>query len=258
MIVVVVYGCRGGGTGDPVAEIDDPRAYAIESLQTMDLNTWWEPYRDRDPELLGQIVDKAADGRPGGLPTDASQLDTFIRNRIAPGYKLRMDDTEEGRAFILAQAEARFADPPMAAWDKAGRYALLDFHSLPGEWQSVTRVGEGMVHPPAIGTQPFLKTDVLTRSLQSLAAAFPDAQAYQIRYQFHHGSRLQKMLIEFKPGQQIVYKPYGEVVFSREAVEWDDLVSGRIDLAELDWETATEDESAPPIALPPDDPLPSR
>jgi len=187
IIIIVVIALSSCG-GEPRAPVDDPRAYAIESLQTMDLNTWWQAYRNPDPVLLGQIVDEVAADRPDGLPTDAGQLDTFIRNRIAPSYKLYMDDTDEGKAFILAQAEARFANPPMAVWDKNGNYALLDYYSLPGEWKSTTRVSEGLADPPALGTQPFLKPDVLADSLQRLVVAYPDVRAYQIRYQYcrHH------------------------------------------------------------------------
>ena len=39
-----------------------------------------------------------------------------------------MEDTDEGKAFILAQAEARFANPPMALWDTDKNVALLDYH----------------------------------------------------------------------------------------------------------------------------------
>ncbi len=77
-----------------------------------------------------------------------------------------MDDTEEGKAFILAQAEARFADPSLELWDADGNVALLDYHILPGEWKSISRVSEGLTNPPAVKEHPFLKPDVLTDSLQ--------------------------------------------------------------------------------------------
>lgn len=76
IVVIVLFGCGG----EPRAPVDDPRAYAIESLQTMDLNTWWQEYRNPDPALLGQIVDEVAADQPDGLPADAGRLDTFIRN----------------------------------------------------------------------------------------------------------------------------------------------------------------------------------
>lgn len=257
IVASTLSGC-GGEPGDrPRAVIDDPRAYAIEALQTMDLNAWWQGYRNLDPELLGRIVDEVAADRPEGLPTDARQLDTFIRQRIVPTYRLYMDDTDAGKAFILAQAEARFANPPLAVWDAAGNYALLDYYSLPGEWRPVTRVSEGLAHPPAIGAQPFLKPDILAGSLQKLAATYPEVRAYQIRYQYHFGSQLKKVLIEFVPDQQIVYRLDGAVIFTPDPVAWDDLLNGRIDLADLEWDAPLEGYDAPPIAYPPDEPLPS-
>ena len=258
IIVMIALSSCGGGSGDnPRATIDDPRAYAIESLQTMDLNTWWQAYRNPDPVLLGRIVDEVAAGESDGLPTDAQQLDIFIRHRIASRYRLSMDDTDEGKAFILAQAEARFADPPMALWDANGNTALLDYHILPGEWKITTRVSEGLADPPAVGKQPFLKPDVVADSLQRLIAAYPDARVYQIRYQYHQGSDLKKVLMAFAPDKYIVYGMRGDVVFTPDAVPWDDLLNGRIDLADLEWDSPMEDYPAPPMTYPPDEPLPS-
>jgi hypothetical protein len=257
IIVTTVLGC-GGGQGDkPRTLVDDPRAYAIESLQTMDINTWWQAYRNPDPALLGRIVDEVAADQPDGLPTDAQQLDTLIRHRMATRYRLYMDNTEEGKAFILAQAQDRFDDPPMALWDTDKNYALLDYHSLPGEWKTTTRVSEGLADPPAVDTPPFLKPDVLADSLQRLIAAYPDARVYQIRYQYHYGSDLKKVLMEFVPDKFIVYREGGDIVFTRDPVSWDDLLNSRIDLAALEWDYPMEDYPAPPIAFPPDEPLPS-
>jgi hypothetical protein len=175
MIMLALSGC-GDGTGEkPRIQVDDPRAYAIESLQTTDLNTWWQAYRNPDPALLGRIVDEVAADEPDGLPTDAQKLDLLIRHRIAQRYRLYMDDTDEGKAFILAQAEERFANPPIALWDTAGNIALLDYHILPGEWKTTSRVSEGLANPPAVGEWPFLKPTVLEDSLQILVAAYPDA-----------------------------------------------------------------------------------
>ncbi len=238
--------------------VDDPRTYAIATLQTMDLNTWWQAYRNPDPMLLGQIIDEAAATQPNGLPTDSRQLDTFIRHTIVPRYKLYMDDTEEGKAFILAQAEARFANPPMTLWDKNGHFALLDYHILPGEWKLTTRINEGLADPPAVSKQPFLRSEVIADSLQRLTTAYPDARAYQIRYQYHHGSDLKKILMEFSPDTQIVYKENGNVYFTEDTVAWDDLLNSQIDLAALDWDAPIEGDSPPPIGAPPSEPLPSR
>ncbi|GAB4449571.1 MAG: hypothetical protein Kow0031_32050 [Anaerolineae bacterium] len=254
MFVVALSGCGG----EPRPTVENPRAYAIEALQTMDLNTWWQAYRNPDPALLGQIVDDVAAKLPDGLPTDAGRLDTLIRNRIASSYKLYMDDTDEGRAYILAQAEARFANPPMAVWDKDGKYALLDYYSLPGEWKSTSRLSEGLKNPPAIDEYPYLKPDILADSLQKLVAAYPEATTYQIRYQYHLGSDLKKVLMQFAPDWGIVYKVDARPYFTPEPVSWDDLLNGRIDLAELEWDQPMEGNPAPRIADPPDEPLPSK
>lgn len=256
MLVVIVFaGC--GGAREPRAPVTDPRAYAIAMLQTMDLNTWWQAYRNPDPELLGRLIDAAAAKQPDGLPTDPVKLDTFIRNRLAPSYKLYMDDTAEGKAYLLAQAAARFANPPMARWDKTGAYALLDYHILPGEWQATGRVSEGLTHPPAIETNPFLKPPVLADGLQRLVAAYPNARVYQIRYQYHHGSDHKQILMEIAPDQQIVYRENGAIEFTAEPVAWDDLLHGRIDLADLNWDAPLEGYEGPSITYPPDEPLPS-
>ena len=90
-----------------------------------------------------------------------------------------------------------------------------------------------------------------------MAAAYPDARTYQIRYQYHLGSDLKKVLMEFKPDQQIVYRERGDIVFTADPVSWDDLLNGRLDLADLDWDSPMEGVSAPSIADPPDEPLPS-
>ena len=240
---------------EPRPPVEDPKAYAIEALQTMDLNTWWQAYRNPDPTLLGQFVDEAAADQPDGLPTDARQLDTFINNHIAPRYKLYMDDTDEGKAFILAQAEARFVNPPMALLDSDNDVALLDYHVLPGEWKSISRLSEGLVNPPAIGTSPFLRPDILADSLQKLVAAYPDARVYQIRYQYHLGSDLKRVLMEFAPHGYLVYKIDANIAFTPEPVSWDDLLNGDVDLAELTWDTPMEDNPAPSMANPPDEPL---
>lgn len=254
--VIVLSSCGGESETEPRALVDDPRAYAIESLQTMDLNTWWQAYRNPDPALLGSIVDEVAADQPDGLPTDAQQLDTLIRHRIAQRYRLAMDDTDEGRAFILAQAEARFSNPPSALWDTDGKYALLDYHILPGEWKSISRVSEGLADPPAIDAQPFLKPDVLASSLRKLVVAYPDARVYQIRYQYHQGSDLKKIFMEFVPDKLIVYRAGGNIFLTPDSVSWDDLLNGRIDLADLDWDSPMEGDSAPPITYPPDELLP--
>ncbi|MCB0213453.1 MAG: hypothetical protein KDJ52_29185, partial [Anaerolineae bacterium] len=226
IIVITLSGCGSEKESEPV---DDPRAYAIESLQTMDLNTWWQAYRNPDPTILGRIVDEVAAKSPNGLPTEARRLDTFIRNRIAPSYKLYMDDTDEGKAFILSQAKTRFADPPTALWDTDGNIALLDYHILPGEWKSISRISEGLKNPLAVTTHPFLKPDVLTDSLQRLVVLYPDARVYQIRYQYHLGSDLKKILMEFAPDQIIVYREGVDIEFTPNPVSWDDLLNGRID-----------------------------
>lgn len=257
-VVGMLAGCGGTSGAQPQTVVADPRAYAIEALQTMDLNAWWQVYRNTDPEVLGRIVDEVAARQPEGLPSDARRLDTFIRTRIVPSYRLYMDDTDAGKAFILAQAEARFANPPMAVWDAAGNYALLDYASLPGEWRPVTRVSEGLAHPPALGVQPFLTPTVLADSLQQLVTTYPEARVYQIRYQYHFGSQLKKMLIEFLPDQQIVYRLDGAIIFTRDQVVWDDLLNGRIELADLEWDAPLEGYEAPPIKYPPDEPLPSQ
>jgi hypothetical protein len=255
MIIVVIALSSCGS--EPRPPVDDPRAYAIESLQTMDLNTWWQAYRNPDPALLGRFVDEVTADQPDGLPTDARRLDTFIRTRIASRYKLYMDDTDEGKAFILAQAEARFADPPMALWDKNESYALLDYHILPGEWKSISRLSEGLANPPAVDVHPFLKPDVLTDSLQKLVAAYPDARIYQIRYHYHLGSDLKKILMQIAPDRKIVYREGVKVGFTPDPVSWDDLLNGRIALADLEWDSPMEGFPAPSIAYPPDEPLPS-
>ncbi|MEZ4590136.1 MAG: hypothetical protein R3D55_03195 [Chloroflexota bacterium] len=255
LLMLLLTSC-GGGQDEPRPTVDDPRAYAIEALQTMDLNTWWQAYRNTDPEFVGQIVDDVAAKQPDGLPTDASKLDLLINHQLAGSYKLRMDDTDEGRAFILAQAEARFANPPMALWDTNGKIALLDYYSLPGVWSSTSRISEGLKEPPAIETYPFLTPDVLANSLQNLVSAYPDAQTYQIRYQYHYGSELDKVLMQFTPDGLIVYREGGNLYFTPEPVGWDDLLNGRINLADLEWDSPMEGVDAPPIAYPPDEPLP--
>jgi len=255
LVVIALASC--GGAREPSEPVADPRAYAIEALQTIDLNTWWQAYRNPDPALLGRIVDEVVAKQPDGLPTDARKLDTFIRQRIAPSYRLYMDDTDEGKAYLLAQAAARFANPPMALWDKNEFFALVDYHILPGEWRPTTRVSEGLTHPPAVGAYPFLKPDVLAATLQRLVAAYPDARNYQIRYQYHHGSDSKKILMEFSPDHQIVYRENGSISFTAEAVPWDDLLHGRIDLADLNWDGPMEGYEGPSMTYPPDDPLPS-
>lgn len=255
-MLFMVAGCgRGEKSDSGRTMVDDPRAYAIHALQTMDLNAWWQAYRNPDPELLGQIIDDVAESQPDGLPADARRLDTFIRNRIAPRYKLYMDDTDEGKAYILAQAEARFAAPPMATWDADGNYALLDYHILPGTWKTTSRVSEGLKDPPAIEQQPFLKPGVLADSLQQLVTAFPDARVYQIRYQFHFGSELKKITMQFTPDWQIAYTETGRRYFTAEPVPWDDLINARVDLATLNWDQPMEGYDGPEVTAPPDDPL---
>lgn len=256
LAILLFAGCGDGQTDQPRPTVDDPRANAIEALQTMDLNTWWQAYRNTDPNFVGQIVDEVADRQPDGLPTDAQRLDRLIRSQIVNAYRLRMADTDEGKAFILAQAEARFANPPMALWDDNAQVALLDYYSLPGVWRTTSRISEGLKEPPAIETYPFLMPDVLATSLQRLVDAYPNARVYQIRYQYHFGSELNRVLMQFTPNSLIVYREDGDVVFTPEPVVWDDLLNGRINLADLEWDRPMEGVDAPPITYPPDEPLP--
>ncbi len=257
LLLLALAGC-GNDRAKQATQVDDPRAYAIDALQTMELNAWWQAYRNPDPELLGRIIDDVISRDPNGLPSDSRRLDTFIRTRLVSAYRLHMDDTDEGKAYILAQAEARFADPPLALCDKNGQHALLDYHILPGEWRPTTRVSEGLVHPPAIGKQPFLKTEVLVDSLRRLSETYPDARIYQIRYQYHHGSDLKKVLFEFSRDTQLVYQENGEVQFTATTVPWDDLINGRVQLSELNWNGPIQDDPGPSITTPPKAPLPSR
>jgi hypothetical protein len=258
LAILLFSGCGGGQTDEPRPTVDDPRATAVEALQTMDLNTWWQAYRNTDPNFVGQIVDEVADRQPDGLPTDAQRLDRLIRSQIVNAYKLRMADTDEGKAFILAQAEARFANPPLALWDANGKIALLDFYSLPGVWSTVTRLSDGLTDPPAIEIEPFVTPEVLANSLQTLVDAYPDAQVYQIRYQYHDGSDLTRVLMQFTPDSPIVYREDGTIVFTPEPVAWDDLLNGRINLADLEWDSPMEGVDAPPMTYPPDEPLPMK
>jgi len=257
ILPLALVGCRGE-QGKPATKIEDPRSYAIASLQTMDLNTWWQAYRNPDPQLLGRIVDDVVSREPAGLPAEARRLDTFIRNRLVPAYRLHMRDTDEGKAYILAQAEARFADPPMALCDNNGKHALLDYHILPGQWRSTTRLSEGLVDPPVVGKRPFLKTDVLIESLRRLVDTYPNARIYQIRYQYHHGSDLKKVLLQFSRDAQIVYRMNGSDQFTAEPIPWIDLISGDAQLSELVWYGPTQEDLGPSIAMPPQEPLPSR
>lgn len=244
------------GGGNPDTPVDDPRAYAIDALQTMDLNVWWQAYRDTDPVLLAQFVDEAAAKQADGLPTTARKLDRFIKNFIASPYKNYMESSEEGQAFILAQSEARFADPPSALWDEELGIALLDYHVLPAEWKSISRLSEGLVDPPAIERSPYLKPDVIAASLQSLVAAYPDANIYQISYQYHLGSDLKKVLMEFVPDDQIVYREGVTLSFTKDPVPWDDLRNGKIALEELTWQQPMEGFSNPDVHEPPNELLP--
>jgi len=237
---LVLASCGSSRQEDkPRATVADPRAYAVEALQTMDLNTWWQAYRNPDPELLGKIVDEVAEKQPDGLPTDARKLDTLIRHQIASRYKSYMDDTDEGKAFILDQATTRFADPPMATWGNDGNYAVLDYHVLPGEWKMVSRTSDGLKDSPAVD-HPFLKPDVLADSLQRLATAYPDARVYEIYYQYHFGSDLKKIHLSFVPDGSTRYIEGMNNNYAAEPVPWDDLLNGRIDLADIDFDRPME------------------
>jgi hypothetical protein len=189
---------------EPRPTLADPRAYAIEALQTMDLNTWWQAYRNPDPELLGQIIDEVAEKEPDGLPTDERKLDTLIRHQIGSRYSNYMGDTDEGKEFILTQARTRFADPPLATWGDDGNYAVLDYHILPGEWKGISRISDGLKDPLAVD-HPFLKPEVLADSLHRLVTAYPDARVYEIYYQYHLGSDLKKVRLSIVPDGTTTY-----------------------------------------------------
>ena len=112
-LAAVVLGCTLWGCGAPDrTKVEDPRRYAIDSLSELELHTWWEVYRNRDESFLASVVDEVAAKLDGGLPDTKGKLDLLVRNRIAGRYQLRMDDTDEGRAFILARARERFEAPP--------------------------------------------------------------------------------------------------------------------------------------------------
>ncbi len=255
-LALVLASCGGSRReNEPRKTVDDPRAYAIEALQTMDLNTWWQAYRNPDPELLGQIVDGVAEKEPDGLPTDARKLDTLIRHQIGSRYKNYMDDTEEGRAFILNQAKIRFADPPMATWGDDGNYAVLDYHMLPGEWKGISRISDGLKDPPAVD-HPFLKPDVLADSLHRLVTAYPDSRVYEIYYQYHFGSDLKKVHLSFVPDGPTTYIEGMNINYAAEPVSWDDLLNGRIHLDDIDFDRPMEGDGGgaggPPQTMPRD------
>ena len=252
LAICSVVGC---GESDPGPPVEDPRGYAIEQLRTMNLRTWWQAYRDTDAGRLGEIVDEVAAKTRGGLPTTQRRLDRFVNMRLAGRYRSRMEETDEGKAFILARARERFEDPPMTAYGPKNRTALLDFHVLPGEWRSTSRISEGLKSPPAIGDDPFLTPAVIARSLERLVSSYPDATAYQIRYHYHFGSSQRRILMEFVPNRYVVYRMGVNIYFTEEPVAWKDLLSGRLDLGSLEWDSPMEGVSAPSMSRPPADPV---
>ncbi|MEZ6194788.1 MAG: hypothetical protein R3F20_03525 [Planctomycetota bacterium] len=253
LALAVLSGCGKPAPGEPVA---DPRAYCIEAVQKADLRAWWGIYRNPDPEYIGAIVDEAAEKDRKGMPAETRGLDRFVQNRVVPKYKLRMEESDEGKAFILARAQERYDDPPTRVWDKNGRFALLDYHVLPGTWKTVSRTSEGLKDPPAVARLPFLKPAVLARSLELLMAAHPEAKVYQVRYAFHFGSELKTVIMEIVPDAQLVYREGGRTPFTAKPMAWKDLLAGRVDLEKLDWDEEMEGYDGPDIHLPPREILP--
>jgi hypothetical protein len=249
-----------GGCGEraPDEVIDDPAAFAVTALGEAELRDWWEPYRNDDPTFLAEVVAQASEGLKDGLPKSRRKLERVIKTRVLPRYRTRMEKSEEGKRFIAERAEERLADPPSAVWDKAGRYALLDFHVLPGEWKSTSRTSEGMKDSPALARAPFLKATVLKRALGRLKVRHPEAKVYQLRYEYFFGSSRKRVLMTIYPNGSIVYREGVRVAFTEKAVPWDELAAGRIELETLDWDGPMEGRGGPDLNAPPRDILPLR
>lgn len=238
-ILIMSVGC---GKSTPGVEVNDPRQYTIDNLAAIELNTWWEPYRNNDPQFLQQLVDDSIK-RDGPLPTDSKELDHLIKFKLAGRFSTASLGSAESRAIILANAEQRFDNPPIVIEKGFGSKptaAVLDYHHLPGEWKKGLRGGMRFDNHPAMDGMK-MKQDAFISSLRKLHDQFPDSNAYEIRYRFFVGGSRHKGSFQIAKGGGIWRTRDLHREWTVDQVEWKQLIGGSIKLADLKW-TAMHDE----------------
>ena len=220
---------------EPDIPVEDPRTFLIEELKKVEINVWWEPYRNNDPELLARVVDDTIERESKtarGMPSDKRRLEKLVWAKLQGRYIIAMDDSEEGRAYIKARAEERYADPPVTL---EGNTAKIDYFYLPGEWGMVSKTIDAMKDCPAInGLQ--LSQDALVHSVKKAKEKFPQAAVFKIEYRFFAGASSHSGFVTYTNNGSISRFSNTYHTETKVEVPWDKLVSGEIDIEELDWE----------------------
>ncbi|MFT5433127.1 MAG: hypothetical protein ACI9OJ_003832 [Myxococcota bacterium] len=180
LLLLLVIGCKSSAPG---AKIEDPRAYVLKQLPTVEMNSWVAPYRITDAAFIETTLDKAIERewKKKGLPDDQNKLDRFVKRGLMSAYRAAHLKTPESRAMVLANVQALYAQPAIVTSDN-GRVALFDFGSVPGEWVKGGRASTWQLRPSL--TNGLLPQADLLRAFKALVKAYPKTQIYDVRYQF--------------------------------------------------------------------------
>ncbi|MCP5556782.1 MAG: hypothetical protein H7A55_03425 [Verrucomicrobiaceae bacterium] len=251
-LIILLANC---GKSKPGVAVNDPRTYAVEKLRTQELHTWWEPYRNNDPNFLENIVDQTAAKNPGGLPNDSKKLDTLVRFHMVSKFNNASIGDEAQRERILSKAQERYENPPMSTSGTRPMIALLDFHFLPGKWESFGRRGMCLTDAPAVESLGVLTQEAFISALTRLHKAYPDIHTYQIRCRYFLGSSQHLLIYQISKGAGIMRKRDSMTDFTNESIPWNGLLAGKIPINELRWNSATQDNPGPTFFSPDSDPL---
>jgi hypothetical protein len=240
LLLLLLVGCTPAAPG---ANIEDPRAYLLKQVPTLELNSWIAPYRITEPAFVDAALDAAIKTkfRKKGLPNDQRKLDTFAKRQLAASYRAAHLKTPESRALVLANVKARYAQPPMAVADK-GRVALLDFGAVPGAWKKGGRASTWGLRP----TLPngLLPQADLQRGLKALVAKHPKAQIYELRYQFIEGLGEIRARLVYDRVPGVLWRAHGQPrTYATVAI--DDLLAGTAAFATLGFTNQAHNRANP-------------
>jgi hypothetical protein len=184
LLLLLLVGCKPSAPG---AHIEDPRAYVLKQLPSVEFNSWVAAYRITDAAFIEAALEKATKSKwkEKGLPHDQSKLDSFVKKDLMFAYRAGHLRTPEARAMVLANVQALFAQPAIVTADN-GRVALFDFGSVPGAWVKGGRASTWQLRPSLVNGR--LPQADLQRAFKALVEAHPKTQIYDVRYQFTEAS----------------------------------------------------------------------
>ncbi len=252
LFVTVFITLLAGCSNEPGEHVEDPRAYLMDKLLTMEHNAWWNPYRVVDEAFIGALLDERMEKEitwDDGVPHDTTRLDRFFlktKGRLTSAHTA----TSEMRERVMENIRKRYANPQIKlARKKEGQpgIAIVDFGHIPGEWIT----GRGGWHFRSLGTNGFdLAQEDVTRGFQLAHATFPDAYRYLIRGTLFYGSSAHKSEYQYEPyGERLYYVHNLSRYYSRDTYPLEKVLSGEIVPSEVEMDGVMQDSIHSPLII---------